>query len=93
MKLTFGISADYTGELKKRLASYGISHGALAREMDVLESQLSRWFNKPGQPRLVNIMKIEAAVEKIRARRESEARAAALVEKKRKASAARKKNK
>ena len=65
-KLTFTISDDYTGDLLKRLKSYGISHGQLAREMGVQDSQISRWFNKPVQPRIANIMKIEAAVARLR---------------------------
>lgn len=72
MKITFTISEDYTGDLKKRLAEYGISHGALAREMGILESQVSRWFNKPAQPRIGNIVKIETAVAAIRDRMEKE---------------------
>jgi predicted transcriptional regulator len=72
--INFLISADYTGDLKKRLAEYGISHGELSREMGVQESQISRWFNKPVQPRLVNILKIEAAVASIRKRKEKERR-------------------
>lgn len=73
-QITFTITEDYTGDLKKRLQEYGISHGALAREMDVLDSQLSRWFNKPVQPRVANIAKIEAAIVAIRKRMEKEAR-------------------
>jgi predicted transcriptional regulator len=72
--ISFTITEDYTGDLKKRLAQYGISHGQLAREMGVQESQLSRWFNKPVQPRLANIMKIESAVAAIRKRQEKERR-------------------
>lgn len=71
--VTFTISEDYTSDLKKRLKEYGISHGALAREMGVLESQISRWFNTPVQPRLQNIQKIETAVAAIRERMEKEA--------------------
>lgn len=74
-QVTFTVTEDYTGDLKKRLEEYGISHGMLAREMGVLDSQLSRWFNKPVQPRLQNIMKIEAAVSAIRKRMEKERRA------------------
>lgn len=62
------LSEDYTGDLKKRLRSYGISHGALCRQIGILESQMSRWFNKPMQPGLANVRKIEAAVRAIRAR-------------------------
>lgn len=72
--ISFTITDDYTGDLKKRLAQYGISHGQLAREMGVQESQISRWFNKPVQPRLENVMKIEAAVAAIRKRQEKERR-------------------
>lgn len=74
MKVSFMITEDYTGDLKKRLKEYGISHGALSREMGVLESQVSRWFNKPIQPRVENIMKIEAAVAAIRKRMAKEAK-------------------
>jgi predicted transcriptional regulator len=67
-KFTVTISDDYTGDLKKRLAKYDISHGALAREMGVLESQISRWFNKPGQPNQKSILRIERAIAAIRKR-------------------------
>jgi predicted transcriptional regulator len=68
------MSDDYTGDLKRRLKTYGISHGALSRELGVLESQVSRWFNTSMQPRLSNILKIEAAVAAIRKRNEKEAK-------------------
>jgi len=68
-KITFTISEDYTGDLKKRLKQYDISHGALAREMGVLESQLSRWFNKPVQPNQKSIIRIEKAIAAIRKRK------------------------
>lgn len=69
-KITITITDDYTGDLEKRLREYGITHGMLAREMGIGEQQLSRWFNKPLQPRYENIVKIERAVAKIRARME-----------------------
>ena len=72
-KITITITEDYTGDLRKRLKEYGISHGMLAREMGIGEQQLSRWFNKTLQPRYENIVKIEKAVAKIRARLEKEA--------------------
>jgi predicted transcriptional regulator len=74
--ITFTVSEDYTGDLKKRLQKLGISQGALARELGLQESQISRWFNKPVQPRVANIMKIEAAVAAIRKRMEKERRKA-----------------
>lgn len=72
-KITITITDDYTGDLRKRLKEYGITHGMLAREMGMKEQPLSRWFNKPMQPRYENIVKIEKAVAKIRARMEKEA--------------------
>ena len=66
---TITISEDYTGDLRKRLKSYGITHGSLAREMGALESQVSRWFNKDMQPSIANVFKIEAAVVAIRKRK------------------------
>lgn len=71
-KLSYTISEDYTGDLKKRLKSYGISHGALARELGVAESQMSRWFNTDVQPRNANIIRIEKAVAAIRRRKVQE---------------------
>jgi len=71
-KITITITDDYTGDLRKRLKAYGITHGKLAREMEIGEQQLSRWFNKTLQPRYENIVKIEKAVAKIRARMERE---------------------
>ena len=69
-KITITITDDYTGDLRKRLKEYGITHGMLAREMEIGEQQLSRWFNKALQPRYENIVKIEKAVAKIRVRLE-----------------------
>src|SRR5688572_16209139 len=63
---------NYTADLDRRLKKYHISHNELAREMKVSPSQMSRWFNKPMQPRLESIVKIEKAIVAIRARRAKE---------------------
>lgn len=63
------VGGNYTELLKERLQKYKISHGELAREVGVSPTQLSRWFNKPIQPRLEAIAKIETAIIKIRKER------------------------
>ena len=56
---------DYAGDLKKRLAKAGVSHGALARQAGMHKSQLSRMFNKPMQPNLDNVARLEKAFEEL----------------------------
>lgn len=58
---------DYSGDLKRRLEKYGISHGELARRTGIDPSQLSRWFNTPLQPSQKNVVRIELAILEIRA--------------------------
>ena len=69
-KITVTISENYTQELRDRLDNeYHISLGELAREMEIDRSQLARWFNTDMQPRIDNVLKIETAILKIRAKR------------------------
>lgn len=50
-------------ELSRRLTELDISHNALARQMDIAPSQVSRWFNKEGmQPSMKSIARIEQAI-------------------------------
>jgi hypothetical protein len=67
-KITVTISENYTQELRERLDEYEISLGALAREMEIDRSQLARWFNTPMQPRIDNVVKIEVAILRLRAK-------------------------
>jgi predicted transcriptional regulator len=64
--VTIPIGGSYIAELGKRLDEYGISHNALARQMEVPPSQVSRWFNRPNMsPNMQNIAKIEQAIHEI----------------------------
>lgn len=73
--MTIAVGPYYTKDLDERLKKYGISHNALAREMEVSPSQVARWFNKPMTPRMENIAKIEQAVQAIRDRKAAERKA------------------
>lgn len=67
-RITIEIDEDYIEQLKRRLDEYRISHGALARQSGISETQLSRWFNTGIRPRLSSIVKIEKAVAELRAK-------------------------
>lgn len=69
-RITVVIGGDYMKELDERLQKYGISHRQLAKEMEVEESQVSRWFNKPMTPSLKSIQRIEHAVAVLRTRKD-----------------------
>lgn len=70
--ITLDASGDYTADLRRRLQMYGISQGALAREMGIAASQLSRWMNTELQPRIGSVLRIERAIIEIRTSRARE---------------------
>jgi transcriptional regulator with XRE-family HTH domain len=75
LTVTISVGGSYTNELKKRLREHGISHNALARQMGVPPSQVSRWFNRPNMtPRMDSIAKIEKAIYEIVSREKSKKR-------------------
>jgi transcriptional regulator with XRE-family HTH domain len=69
--VTIPVGGSYVEELSKRLTKLEISHNALARQMGVAPSQVSRWFNRPNMtPHMENIAKIEKAIYEICLNRE-----------------------
>ena len=65
-------NGSYTEPLKRRLADYNISHGALARESGIAPTQLSRWFNRTMEPQIGSVFTIEQAIQAILERRRRE---------------------
>lgn len=63
------IGPDYFRELDARLKALGITHAAFAREMGISPVQAARWFNKPQNPEMNTLMKIEQAVKTMRKRK------------------------
>jgi transcriptional regulator with XRE-family HTH domain len=64
--VTIPVGGNYVEELSKRLTLLDISHNALARQMGVAPSQVSRWFNRDGMsPSMKSIARIEQAVHEI----------------------------
>lgn len=73
--VTIPVGGRYIEELSKRLTKLDISHNALARQMDVAPSQVSRWFNRPGMaPNMQSIARIEKAIYEICLDREKQKR-------------------
>lgn len=69
--VTIPVGGDYVKLLSKRLSEMEISHNALARQMGVAPSQVSRWFNRPNMtPSLQSIARIEQAIFEITSSRE-----------------------
>lgn len=61
--VTISVGGNYIEELSKRLTALEISHNALARQMDLSPSQVSRWFNRPNMlPSMRSIANIERAI-------------------------------
>lgn len=66
LTVTIHVGVNYVEELSKRLTTLDISHNALARQMDVAPSQVSRWFNREGMtPSIKSIARIEQAIVEI----------------------------
>lgn len=70
------IGEDYKDSLLRRLQEYGIKQREVAEEMGVHETQFSRWVARPsadtGRPmaiRIDNVIEIEKAILRIRARK------------------------
>jgi transcriptional regulator with XRE-family HTH domain len=66
---TIKIGPDYFRELDARLKDLGITHAAFSREMGISPVQAARWFNKPQNPEMNTLMKIEKAVDTMRRRK------------------------
>lgn len=66
IKGKFYTGGDYTSDLRARLKTARISHGALARKSEIDRTQLSRWFNTAMQPSQKNIARLEKAFTELR---------------------------
>lgn len=73
------IGEDYQTTLARRLDEYGITRRALAAEMQLDPTSLSRWLRRPSAYTgkgisigMDNVVKIETAIVKILERRERE---------------------
>lgn len=67
----------YVKDLKKRMAALNISQGALARELKLTASQVSRWFTANAarrvEPSMQTVAEIEVALMKIQEKRKKAA--------------------
>jgi predicted transcriptional regulator len=62
---TISVAIDpehYLDDLEARMQKYGITRAELAREMDVVKSQISRMFNQRMMPQMATLGKIERAM-------------------------------
>lgn len=72
-EVVIGKKFEYVKDLKKRMTALDISQGALARELKLTASQVSRWFtdNKERrvEPSMQTVAEIEVALVKIQEKR------------------------
>jgi hypothetical protein len=67
--ITVGEPKDYFRDLVKRLDQYGITNRALAAEMGVDHTAISRWINSQDpNPTIKTIIQIETAIVALRKR-------------------------
>lgn len=66
--ITVKIDEQYIARLRGRLADLGISLGALAWEMKVEPSQVSRWLKPDADPTVQTVVRIERAILELRKR-------------------------
>ena len=77
IRVTITVGRNYTVDLKARLKRAKITHGQLARAMEINPTQLSRWFNRPMALRMDSVERIERAILQILKDRERDHRSTA----------------